>query len=146
MPAQGPRRPHPTRGPTRALRRSTRARGRSPRRPAWSKVMVKSHGQKSACQSIATGWWSRCRAKRTEQLEGFKDVCLKHGSSQGPNLALTILYVPFWLDSGSAFTRVPRPAPRTTRGSYMGTSHIRKRLLLGAYSRALQYSWGNGAF
>jgi len=33
-------------------------------------------------------------------LEGFEADCLKIGSSQGHNLALTVLYVPSSLDSG----------------------------------------------
>jgi len=39
-----------------------------------------------------------CRA-RGEQLDFFKDICLKNGSSQGQNLALTVLFVPNSLDS-----------------------------------------------
>ena len=42
----------------------------------------------------------RFRAKR-EQLEGFTDVCLKNGSSQGHNLDLTVLFLPTSLDSGT---------------------------------------------
>ena len=34
-------------------------------------------------------------------LKSFKDVCLEHGSSQGQNLALTVLCVPNVLDSGT---------------------------------------------
>ena len=36
----------------------------------------------------------------------FEDLCLKHGSSQGPNLALTVLCVPSLLDSGPSRTPV----------------------------------------
>ena len=42
----------------------------------------------------------RCRAKR-EQLETFK-VLVPH--SRGQNLALTVLCVPSWLDSGARMT------------------------------------------
>jgi len=35
-----------------------------------------------------------------DDLKGFKYFRLKNGSSQGPNLALTGLFVPTFLDSG----------------------------------------------
>jgi len=35
-------------------------------------------------------------------LKGFKVCCLKNGSSQGPNLAVTVVFVPNSLDSGPA--------------------------------------------
>ena len=35
-------------------------------------------------------------------LTGLKDFCLKNGSSQGQNLALTVIFVPNLFDSGPA--------------------------------------------
>ena len=42
----------------------------------------------------------RCQAK-TDNIEGFKDLCLKNGSSQGQHLALAVLFVLNSLDSES---------------------------------------------
>jgi len=39
-------------------------------------------------------------------------VCLKNDSSQGQNLALTVLYVPYSLDSGFRQPRAKCEAPR----------------------------------
>ena len=40
--------------------------------------------------------------RRGDNLKGFKGFHLKNGSSQGQDLALTVLYVPCSLDSGAA--------------------------------------------
>jgi len=43
----------------------------------------------------------RAAAEREgNNLKYSKDVCLKNGSSQGQNLALTVVFVPISLDSG----------------------------------------------
>jgi hypothetical protein len=34
-------------------------------------------------------------------VKGFENFCLMNGSNQGQDLALTVLYVPYSLDSGS---------------------------------------------
>ena len=36
-------------------------------------------------------------------FEGFTDICLENGSSQGQNLALTVVCVPSSLDSAPAY-------------------------------------------
>jgi len=36
-------------------------------------------------------------------LKGFKDFCLKNGSSQDQNLALTLLFVPNSLDGDGSY-------------------------------------------
>ena len=41
--------------------------------------------------------------RKDNTLKG-KDVCLTNGSSQGQNLALTVLYVPKWLHSGEGIS------------------------------------------
>jgi len=51
-----------------------------------NRASVSSHLEKDLC------------LKRQKSL--YKDFCLKNGSSQGHNLALTVLYVPSSLDSG----------------------------------------------
>jgi len=38
-------------------------------------------------------------SEKEKNLHGFKDVCLKNGSSQCHNQALILLFVPFSLDS-----------------------------------------------
>ena len=48
-------------------------------------------------------WFS---TREREDLKGFKHLCLKNSSSQGQNLASTVIFVPTSLDSGT--TGVPR--------------------------------------
>jgi len=47
--------------------------------------------------------------RRGNTFKGFKDVRAINGSSQGQNLALTVLYVPSSLDSGPARDRALTP-------------------------------------
>ena len=44
--------------------------------------------------------------RRENNLKGLRDICLKMGSGQGQNLALTVSCVPYALDSGLLATKV----------------------------------------
>ena len=47
--------------------------------------------------------WGGAAAEREGNIfKGFKDICLEKSSSQGQNLALTVLNVPSSLDGGRA--------------------------------------------
>ena len=60
-------------------------------------------------QSIIFGKVRCCDGREGNNSEGVEDLCLTNGSGQGQNLALTVLFVPKSLDSGSR--DAPESAP-----------------------------------
>ena len=68
---------------------------------------------------------------RSQPPKSFKDICLKNGSSQGPFLALPVLFVPNSLDSGVEQEPV-QSASRLPPGRGLG---LRDRGLLRRTSR-----------
>ena len=93
---------------------------------------------------LACGSWNGGTADERggKNLHGLKDVCIKNGSSQGQNLALTVLSVPSSLNSAMW--------GRLAGVRYRGTSLRRNRAPPGPCSssmpRALWWSWRGVVF
>ena len=78
--------------------------------------------------------WERAATERNgNNLKGSKDTCLKNGSSQGQNLALTALYVPSSFDSG----RGARVAFAKTYGNLVSVGSAGRRVRWGTSTMAL---------
>ena len=68
--------------------------------------------------------------------KGFQYFCLQNGSSKGQHLALTVLYVPYELDSGHPKATIPMavtalvPEIFTTGGAVPASAYLRSFLPL----------------